>query len=237
MNGIRAMVASDFLRSRSYLMQLLWVWGLLGIVINLLQDAPLFALIAVPAGTGFATLISAFVQDETGDWQVFRLTTPVSRRSVVWGRVVSVSLMVLVSAVYAVVLAVVSMGIGQAMGMEGLNFGGLYMSDWEVIGGALLLTVGGTLIGDAVMLPLAFKNGMQTTIRYAPLVLALGVSLVSYLLSEAGPWGDLPLQVFERLMAGVGGILGFGGLVLAAGVVVWLLCGAFSVRLYEARQF
>ena len=237
MSGIRAMVASDAMRSRGYVVQVAWMWALIGVGVNLLQDGPIFALVAVPASTGFSMLISSFAQDEAGDWQLFRLTTPLDRREVVWGRVAFVTLAVTLSAVYALVLALVSMAIGQGIGMEGLNLEGRGVSSREVVWATLMLTAGGTLACGALMAPLAFKNGMQKSLRTMPLLFAGIVTLVAYLVSPAGPWGTVPMETLGRLIDALGGVAGLGCLLLGVGLALWTLSGAVAARLYESRQF
>lgn len=237
MSGIRAMVASDAMRSRGYVVQVAWMWVLIGVGVNLLQDGPIFALIAIPASTGFSMLLSSFGQDEAGDWQLFRLTTPLDRREVVWGRMAFVTLAVALSAAFAVVLALVSMAIGQWAGMEGLNLEGRGMSSWDVVWASLMLTMGGTLACGALMAPLAFKSGVQKSLRAMPLLFAGIVTLVAYLVSPGGPWGTAPMEAFGRLMDALGGVAGLGCLLLGVGVALWVLGGAVAARLYESRQF
>ena len=162
---MKAMIVSDFAVLRSVLLQLLGICLVIALFMGYVMGAVGTAA-AIAAMVPFTGLFSLAAYDEQNNWERFRLTLPLTRRQVGFGRYASIALLTVGSLALALVL-----GLGIAA------LAGLLPAEWlpeslspsentpEMIVGS---AVGGVLI---VAFAVAFfGNGVQLTGVLADLV-------------------------------------------------------------------
>ena len=167
---MKAMIVSDFAVLRSALLQLLGICAIIALFMGYAMGAVDTAA-AIAAMVPFMGLFSLAAYDEQNNWERFRLTLPLTRRQVVFGRYASIALLTVGSLALALVL-----GLGIAA------LAGLLPAQWlpeslspaentpEMIVGS---TIGGVSVVAIAMAVAFFGSGIQPTGVLADLVLWL----------------------------------------------------------------
>ena len=88
---MKAMIVSDFAVLRSALLQLLGICAIIALFMGYVMGAVGTAA-AIAAMVPFMGLFSLAAYDEQNNWERFRLTLPLTRRQVVFGRYASIAL-------------------------------------------------------------------------------------------------------------------------------------------------
>lgn len=89
---MKAMIVSDFAVLRSALLQLLGICLVIALFMGYVMGAVGTAA-AIAAMIPFTGLFSLAAYDEQNNWERFRLTLPLTRRQVVFGRYASIALL------------------------------------------------------------------------------------------------------------------------------------------------
>lgn len=99
---MKAMIVSDFAVLRSALLQLLGICAIIALFMGYVMGAwaPRLPAAMVP----FMGLFSLAAYDEQNNWERFRLTLPLTRRQVVFGRYASIALLTVGSLALALAL-------------------------------------------------------------------------------------------------------------------------------------
>ena len=100
---MKAMIVSDFAVLRSALLQLLGICAIIALFMGYVMGAVGTAA-AIAAMVPFMGLFSLAAYDEQNNWERFRLTLPLTRRQVVFGRYASIALLTVGSLALALVL-------------------------------------------------------------------------------------------------------------------------------------
>lgn len=100
---MKAMIVSDFAVLRSALLQLLGICLVIALFMGYVMGAVGTAA-AIAAMIPFTGLFSLAAYDEQNNWERFRLTLPLTRRQVVFGRYASIALLTVGSLALALVL-------------------------------------------------------------------------------------------------------------------------------------
>lgn len=101
---MKAMIVSDFAVLRSALLQLLGICAIIALFMGYVMGAVGTAA-AIAAMVPFMGLFSLAAYDEQNNWERFRLTLPLTRRQVVFGRYASIALLTVGSLALALALA------------------------------------------------------------------------------------------------------------------------------------
>lgn len=231
---MKAMVLSDLITFRSSALALLGVTLLVAVFIAIPTGTLYGAIGACAAMVPFIYLFSISAYDEQHGWERYRLTLPISRRQVAYGRYASTLVVCACSLVVAVALGLAVGLVADAL-PESIVPEGLRLSNagaGEIIGTALL-TQTVILLVITLTLPLILRNGMTKSMRIAPMVLIFVISGGVVLLS------NLPIvDQIEAFVSGLGSF-GMGALVAAIAVAVLVLYGLSSLiaaRFYEHRE-
>lgn len=131
--------------------------------------------------------------DEQNGWERFRLTLPLTRRQVVFGRYASLALVAIGTIVFALALSFLLLGVISCMPAgtlpEGLTPAALV--------GSVVGAVGVITLGMAVTLPLVFRFGMTRATRFVPVVvviaIACGIGFFDAGIQPTGALADLVL--------------------------------------------
>ena len=229
---MKAMIVSDFAVLRSVLLQLLGICLVIALFMGYVMGAVGTAS-AIAAMVPFTGLFSLAAYDEQNNWERFRLTLPLTRRQVVFGRYASIALLTVGSLALALVL-----GLGIAA------LAGLLPAEWlpeslspsentpEMIVGSTVGGVSVVAIAMAVAMPVITRFGMTKAARIVPIIVVLIVAFFGNGVQLTGALADL-VQWLDT---------GHNYLFLAAAlaVVVALIyvASAFvAAKLYEKREF
>lgn len=228
---MKTMMLFDLITSRNSLPTLLGITLFAGVVIAVGMGTPIAAAACVAAMVPFMYLFNVAAVDEQNGWERFRLTLPLTRRQVVYGRYGSVLLVAACALVLGLMVGVL-IGKGATLLPAGALPEGLALDDIGT--GALMvaavLVALMVLTSAAVGLPFIVRYGMTKGTRLVPAVLLLALSA-----GMAFFGGQAEALSLDALLTG------FGAFALAAGatVAVLVLYGAsalLSARLYEQRE-
>ena len=173
---MKAMIVSDFAVLRSVLLQLLGICLVIALFMGYVMGAVGTAA-AIAAMVPFTGLFSLAAYDEQNNWERFRLTLPLTRRQVVFGRYASIALLTVGSLALALVL-----GLGIAA------LAGLLPAEWlpeslspsentpEMIVGSTVGGVSVVAIAMAVAMPVITRFGMTKAARIVPIIVVLIVA-------------------------------------------------------------
>ena len=148
--------------------------------------------------------ITALSYDEKAKWEHYALTMPISRNMLVWSKYLLVLLFLLAGELLLLLVSLFQPEIGPA-----------------------LLVPGIVLFLNSILLPVAFKLGVEKS-RYITVAIMLLPTLVLLLMEKLGVQ---PPQLSARLLA----LLPL--LLLAFSVLLFYLSGLLSCRLYRGREF
>ncbi|MEI3548858.1 MAG: ABC-2 transporter permease [Adlercreutzia sp.] len=88
---MKAMIVSDFAVLRSAILQLLGICAIIALFMGYAMGTLVGGAAAIAAMPPFMLLFSLAATDEQNNWERFRLTLPLTRRQVVFGRYASLS--------------------------------------------------------------------------------------------------------------------------------------------------
>lgn len=238
---MKAMIFSDLITMRRSLVQLFGITAVVAIVMAVGMEtlAPIAPVAAAMIPMMFVFSIVAC--DEINKWDAFRLTLPLSRRSVVWGRYASLLLVTVASVVFGVVWALV-VALAASAFAGGLGENELLASlliesnQLEMICGAGLMGTVAVLLMTAVTLPLITRFGMTRATRFVPLVVLFAVVGLVALLGDGGPFADAVPQGVQWLMSSDEGFLVLVAGSLGVSLALYAISALVSERLYAARE-
>lgn len=231
---MKAMIFSDLITSKNSALSLLGLTALIAVFISIPTGTLYGAIGACAAMIPFMYLFSISAYDEQNGWERYRLTLPISRRQVAYGRYASLLVVCACSLVIAValgfVLGLVADALPADIAPEGVRLSNAGVA--EVIGTALLTQVVILLVA-MLTLPFILRYGMTKATRLAPMVLIFAICGVFILV------GNTPIaENAEAFIAGLGSFQ-VGVLVAGAVAVVLVLYGLSAyaaARLYEHRE-
>ena len=224
---MKAMIMSDLLIAKKYLLQQLGVSIAVGIFItvmigNLYVAAPMVG-VMIP----FSLTITILALDERANWQQFRLALSMSRSNVIAGRYVSFALLALLVTLVMVAVAQIAPGVPQLADLMG-NFSWQTMLFASVAGLAIILVM------LSVTMPLFSRFGMTKGVRYLPLLIIIGV-FFAFQLDGNGPPPEFVANVLNLLESPAGTIAIAAG-VLAITAAVYAISAVISTKLYQKRE-
>ena len=185
----------------------------------------------------FGAMTSLSAYDEQNSWASYRLTMPVSKRDVVFGRYAFIACIAFCFSMAATLVCLLLSVLGWNVELPDFLNAMLLSSTEDLIGLAALYVMG---IGMAsllasICLPAFFALGQTKATQWLPLImLALGVAPIfalDYLSSEMIELGqalELLLQPSNLLIVCAG--------VLVAATALYVISAFVSVRLYERRE-
>ena len=101
---MKTMIVSDFAALRSALLQLVGICLVVSLFMSYVMGA-VGTSAAIGAMIPFMCLFSLAALDEQNGWERFRLTLPITRRQVVFGRYASLALLTVAAALFGLLLA------------------------------------------------------------------------------------------------------------------------------------
>ncbi len=237
---MKTMVVADFTVMKSTLAQLAGICAAVALVMGVVMDTMAGAVAVIAAMTPFMFLFSLCAYDEQNGWERFRLTLPLSRRQVAFGRYATMAVLCAAVALFSLVIGFLVVAVA-SWASEGLGLDVPLGLTWAESSGAAmtasaLLSIAVILAACAVALPLLMRFGMTRATRFVPLVvlaLALGVGLFSDHLPDSGAvFGFL-----QWLEAGNGAnlvLFAFG--CLAVALALFAASAPLAAKFYEQRE-
>ena len=239
---MKVMLKTDFLIARSMLLQMAGICIFVGIVMCYFMGSTVAGCAAIAAMVPFMYLFSISALDEQNGWERFRLTLPLSRRQVIFGRYASVFVVTLGVAVFAALLGLAVAYIAGILApwQPELRFAELTFDAAPplAIFASTLLCSFIILIGSAVALPLIARFGMSKATRIAPLIVVVVLAFSVGFLGSAETSFDFMTTIEQWVATGALSNLAllFAGVYLV-GLIVYIASAFIATKLYEQRQF
>lgn len=231
---MKAMIMSDLLIAKKYLLQQLGIAIVVGIFICIMIGN----LYVVPPAVGvmipFSLIIMILSLDERANWQQFRLALPISRGDVIRGRYVSFLLLALLGIAVGLLTAFLVIVAAQLMPNVPQLADLMANFSWQAL---LMVSVAGIsiiLVMLAIVMPLFSRFGMTKAVRYLPLLIIFGV-WIAFTLPQNGPPPAFVLDVLNLLETPAGTVAVAAG-ILAIVAVAYVISAIISTGLYKKRE-
>lgn len=229
---MKAMIFSDLITSKNSFLSLLGITIFVSAFIAIGTGTLVTAVACTAAMVPFMYLFSIAAYDEQNGWERFRLTLPISRKQVAYGRYASTFIVMVCALVVAIAEGLV---IGLVAGAlpAGTVDAGLTLAEFNasIIVGIAVATQLIILIAATFTLPLIMRFGMTKGSRIVPVVLVCGLSAgAAFFGSSVDPLAlsslvnDPNTQVLALAVAS------------AITLVLYGASALLSARLYETRE-
>lgn len=239
---MKTMLLSDLLTMRSSLQQMLAIVLAITIVMAAAMGSLMAALAAVSAMIPFLYLFSVSSIDEQNGWERYRLTLPLSRRQVAFGRSASMLVVtaatVVVAIVFALIVGAVAGAIADGQPDSPLAPFTLAENSPATIVACVVLTALVILVGAAVALPLIARFGVTRASRFLPLVVVLILAFGIGFAGEGVSSMDFLMFLDVHMTAGDYGVIALplAGIAVAV-VAIYCASALLAAKLYEQREF
>lgn len=228
---MKAMIFSDLITVKNSLFALFGITVFVGVFISIATETLVTGVAAIAAMVPFMYLFSISAYDEQNGWERFRLTLPLSRKQVAYGRYASTFLIMVCSLVLACIVGLVMGAICSALPTtsvpEGLK---LATFGFDFIVGTALATQLIMLIACIFTLPLIMRFGMTKGSRIVPVVIVLALSF-----GIAFTGNSTDLSLVDDLLVN-GNITLILACITVCLVVLYALSTLVSAKLYEKRE-
>lgn len=227
---MKAMLFSDLITSRNSFPALLGITVFVAAFIAVGSGTVVAAVGCMAAMVPFMYLFSIAAYDEWNGWERFRLTLPLSRRQVAYGRYASMLVVTACALAFSLAIGTLIGAVAQALpagvAPEGLSLREAGLPALATAGVASALVV---LLVSAVTLPLVMRFGMTSGTRLVPvvIVLALAAGMVIF-------GGEGALDV-DGLLESAGPAMAMT-VAAAVALVLYGASAALSAWLYERRE-
>ncbi len=219
---MKAMVVSDFMIAKKYLIQQLITASIVGVFIAIMLETPYVVAPAVGVMIPFSLSIVILSLDERADWQQFRLALPLTRADIIRGRYASLALISLAGVVGGLLVTFLLVALAHAVPSVPQLASLLVDYSWQAIAFACVAS-------------LVFSRfGMTKGVRYLPLVVVFAVVIGFQVGGNSVP---------AELLSNVGNLLETpaGTAAVAAGTLavvaaLYAASAALSVKLYAKRE-
>lgn len=231
---MKAMIMSDLLIAKKYLVQQLGIAIVVGIFICIMIGNLYVVTPAVGVMIPFSLIIMILSLDERANWQQFRLALPISRGDVIRGRYVSFLLLALLGIAVGLLTAFLVIVAAQLMPNVPQLADLMANFSWQAL---LMVSVAGIsiiLVMLAIVMPLFSRFGMTKAVRYLPLLIIFGV-WIAFTLPQNGPPPAFVLDVLNLLETPAGTVAVAAG-ILAIVAVAYVVSAIVSMRLYKKRE-
>lgn len=229
---MKAMIFSDLITSKNAFLQLLGITVFVSVFIAIGTGTLVTSVACMAAMVPFMYLFSIAAYDEQNGWERFRLTLPISRRQVAYGRYASMFIIMVVSLAVAILTGVLIGVIAEALPSNMAN-PGLFLSEWGL---PTLLAVGVLtqiliFLAAACSLPIIMRFGMTKGSRLVPVILLLALSFGAAFFGSSVETLDFDVMFSDP------GVLGIT-LAIATAIAIILYCASayLSARLYKNRE-
>lgn len=232
------MIRTDLITMKNSLLQLMGILLIVGIAITLGMGSLLAGAAAMASMLPVMYIFSIGAYDEAEKWEQFRLTLPISRHQVVWGRYTSILLVTLGSA--ALALGMIGLEAIVASAFPGIPVLAALFGSFDLLAdcGHLLVVAAAMLVVAAASVPLFMRFGMTKGSRLMPL-LTIAVVVAAIWFADEASIANLPFlgTVLQGGADATLASLGLGAGAIAIALTTFFASALVSIRLYEKRQF
>lgn len=233
---MNTMIRSDLITMKNSAAQLAIMPLIVAAAILVMTSSLLASVAAIGAMLPFLFIFSISAYDEMNGWERFRLTLPITRHQVAYGRYGSTLIVVAACALCSLLFAAVAATVLSALWPDGS-----WMSSFSGAeppkGNLAEMTVSAVCMVSAVILlvaafsyPLIMRFGMTKGTRFAPIALIFLFAFGLWLLGDSGLADGLGKSFADSTLL-------MGALSFAAALVLYVLSALLSARLYAYRQF
>lgn len=235
---MRTMIVSDWTILRPTLLQWAAISIFVAVALGWGMDSMVAAAAAVTGMVPFMLMFNLAASDEQNGWDRFRLTLPITRRQVVFGRYASLGVTIVATVVFVLALSLAYLAVASLLpsGMlsEGLAPEG---NPPSLILFGFLVTVFVIMLALDVTLPLIIRFGITRAIRIIPIVVVIGLSIgLGFLGPYIAQGLDSLVEVIQWLDTGFGYVVTSLALVAIA-VALYIASAFIAAKLYERREF
>lgn len=229
---MKAMIFSDLVTSKNSFLTLFGITIFVGLFIAISTNTLITAVACVAAMVPFMYLFSIAAYDEQNGWERFRLTLPISRKQVAYGRYASTFIIMVCSLVTAVAIGLLIGAIAGAL-PNGTVPEGLTLTKFSVpaIFGVAVTTQLIILIATTFTLPLIMRYGMTKGSRLVPIVLVIALSV-----GVAFFGNNLDIAMTNTLFNNATSITLLLAVLTVVAIVLYVASAVLSARLYENRE-
>lgn len=230
------MIRSDLITMKNSAPQLAIMPLIVAIAILVMTSSLLASVAAIGAMLPFLFVFSISAYDEMNGWERFRLTLPITRHQVAYGRYGSTLIVVAVCALGSLLFAAVAAAVLSALWPDGSWMGTLSETEPpkgalpEMMVSAVCMVSATILLVAAFSYPLIMRFGMTKGTRFAPIALIFLFAFGLWLFGDSGLADGLGESFANSPIL-------LSILALAAALVLYLLSALLSARLYAHRQF
>lgn len=234
---MNVMIKSDLITMKHSALQLVIMPLVIAVFIDFMTGSIVVGVGAIAAMVPFMFIFSIVAYDELNGWERFRLTLPITRRQVAFGRYGSTLIVVLiwsiVSYLFAVVMGAVNSLLPTNIALEGAS---TEMDATGVAAGAIVLAVTVMLIAAAFAYPFIMRFGLTKATRLVPVALVLLIALLIWLVGDSGLLDRfLPKESLDSFWELNSFLITAGALCVS--LILYGLSALVSAWLYERRQF
>ena len=223
---MKAMVVSDFMIAKKYLIQQLITASIVGVFIAIMLETPYVVAPAVGVMIPFSLSIVILSLDERADWQQFRLALPLTRADIIRGRYASLALISLAGVVGGLLVTFLLVALAHASLLVDYS--------WQAIAFACVASLVIILLMLSLIMPLFSRFGMTKGVRYLPLVVVFAVVIGFQVGGNSAP-AEFLSNVSDLLETPAGTAAVAAG-TLAVVAALYAASAALSVKLYAKRE-
>lgn len=235
---MKTMIVSDFAILRSALFQLAGICLVIGAFMGWAMGSVAGAAAAIAAMVPFMMLFSLAATDEQNGWDRFRLTLPLTRRQVVWGRYASLGLIILGTITFAALVAFAFLAVAAGL-QDGMLPAGLAPAEnppaaivGAIVGAACVISV-----GMDVALPLIMRFGMTKATRIVPAIVVVALAFgVAFFDAGGIPVASGLTGLIQWLDTGNNYLFAAAAIIVAA-ALLYAASATIAAKLYEQREF
>lgn len=233
---MKAMLISDLIIMRKYLIQQSAIGLVLGVVLAFVMENPFVITPLIGVMVAVTCAFTVLALDERNGWERYRLALPLSRANVVVGRYASLGIATLIGFAVGFVASIIVLAIASApaAGTVGIE----RMLANHVLWGSLAIACAcGLVIVSvmlSVMLPLALRFGMTKAVRFVPAIVIVA-ALIALAASQTGGAEGI-VSFIDSVYRGSIGIAGLVVGAVAIAIALYAASAAIAAKLYEARE-
>lgn len=228
---IKSAVVTDWNITSIYLKTTLFLWIFVGVLVNFLQGAMFFSLCAINTTCIIGCVMQLATSDKvSGNWQMARLTFPVSRTLTQVGHfifIIFVTFLGFVVGVLAAVLTQVWMQILQTP---------IFFPMWLQYYVGLFVTFC-LLIPAAIMLAVISACGFTKALRFFPAIIVLVCLAGGAWISGSGIINEKTTAFFTSLFLSPGRLGMVCVITALLSLVIYFVLMMLAARFYRKRQF
>lgn len=231
---MKAMIMSDLLIAKKYLLQQLGIALAVGVFIALTMGNLYVVAPAIGVMVPFSLSIMILSLDERANWQQFRLALPITRANVMTGRYVSFALLTLCGIAVGLLTTFLLIAAAQLAPNVPQLADLMVNFSWQAILFVCVVSLTIILVMLSITMPVFSRFGMTKGVRYLPLLVIFACT-IGFSLGGNGPPTELVSNI-KLLLETPLGTIGMAAGILAAVAVIYAISAMISVKLYTKRE-